>query len=579
MVRVLWILMVVLATAPSTPAADISATVDRTSIGPGESIQLTVTSTGSDATVDTDPIRDFNIVSSGSSSNLQIVNGRMSRSVSYNYTLMQKRTGRLTVPRLAVLADGKTHRTAPIAITVSPRPQPERSGDALFLNARVSTSNPYEGEQLIYTFRFYHQVQVSNPRFQKPAFSGFAAKEVGDFRTYTSVHAGKRYTVSEIAYVLIPLRAGEVTIEPATLQCDVVKQRDRRRRSTFDSFFDDPFFGRGNLEPRILQTDRIALTVRPLPADSSNIPFSGLVGEFDISAHIDADTLNVGDSTTLTVAIEGRGNVMDAEEPITAVPDVFKVYKDSPEDDVQLTSDGYSGRKVFRTALVPIKAGQHTLPPIQLRYLDSPSGTYRVRSTPPILLTVLQTEEESLQVFSAAEMAVDTPRVKKRVTLTGRDILPLKENLDALTDRNPMSLTLFVLLLFGPALAYLGIRLTEKHFRKDRDPRAQMIDRASESLKMAERSRTGGSDSVFLTGLYRALVSTILSLAGVTGESLTYAEAEEILQHCGHDSDTAKHAATLLAQIESAKFSGSSMDDGTKQNLYSETQALCRRLV
>jgi len=574
---VLGILLLALAVSPSSLAAETSAFVDKTVLEPGESVRLTVSTTGSDASVDVSAIRDFRVISSGTSTNVQIVNGRVSRSIAYDYTLIPQRTGRLIIPKLSVLADGKTYQTREIIVTVSQRPKGRETDQAMFVDARVSNRHPYEGEQLIYTFRFYHRVQVSNPRFQKPSFSAFTAKETGDFRSYPSVVSGKRYTVSEIAYVLIPLKTGQNTIEPATLRCEIVKPKKRRSRFSFDSFFDDPFFGSADLEPKVLQTEAIGVDVRPLPAVDSGDSFSGLVGEFSLSARLDTDTLHVGESTTLSITIEGRGNIMDAEEPGISVPKALKVYKDSPEDDIQLTTTGYLGKKVFRTALVPVEAGEYVLSPIRLSYFDASAGEYRTRSTSPFSLEVLPSkEEEPLDVFPALEPQGDRPTLKKRVKLTGRDILPLNEGLDALTDEKPLSLPLFIVMLIAPALAHSVIRLIEKTTRRDNDPTAQMATRAAKSLRTADRSRD--SSEVFLTSLYRALVSIILSKAGVAGESLTYAEAKETLRAHGYDDETGERAAQLLEQIESAKFSGAAMDDPSKQDLYVKTQALLKHL-
>ena len=62
----------------------IRATVDRNQIAAGESIQLKVTVTGGDPEVDTSAITDFTVHSRGTSSQIQFINGRMSRQVIYS---------------------------------------------------------------------------------------------------------------------------------------------------------------------------------------------------------------------------------------------------------------------------------------------------------------------------------------------------------------------------------------------------------------------------------------------------------------------------------------------------------------
>jgi len=568
-------LFFLLAVGPGAQAADIRAFVDRNDINPGESVQLTVTSSGGDATIDTAPIQDFRVVSSGSSSNIQIINGQMSRNLSYAYTLVPLKTGPLAIPPLTVVVDGTSYQTRGIQVTVSRQPQGEKRSESVFVDGTVSDRQPFEGEQIIYTFRLFHQVQVSNARLQRPSFSGFTAKEIEGPKSYRKIVGGKQYEVSEVRYVLIPLTAGERTIEPASLQCRVPKPRQRRRRSGFDSFFDDSFFGRGNVEARVFQTEPIPVRVKPLPLRIDKEPFSGLVGDFTITAQLENDTLKVGDSTTLSVVIEGTGNIVDAEEPVVSVPDAFKVYKDSPEEEIHLTETGYSGKKVFRIALVPMKAGEYHLPPIRLGYFDNSEETHRMGTTRSLALRVLPSDEkEELSIFTGPAAAPERSVPKRQVTLIGRDILPLSEGLDALRHREPMSLHLFLILLIGPAAAYLLVIGLRAITRKGTDPATQMAARAAAALKEADSE----DSDLFLTHLYRALVSTVLSKAGVNGESLTYAEVKEILRVQGYAEAIGKEAARLLEQIESAKFSGTSMDQASKTRLYSETRTLIGEL-
>ena len=76
-----------------------------------------------------------------------------------------------------------------------------------------------------------------------------------------------------------------------------------------------------------------------------------------MTSEIENTRLAVGDSTTLTVTVQGRGNIMDAQAPQPALPEGLKTYADTPEEQIRLGADGYEGKKVFRTALVPVQAG------------------------------------------------------------------------------------------------------------------------------------------------------------------------------------------------------------------------------
>jgi len=69
-----------------------------------------------------------------------------------------------------------------------------------------------------------------------------------------------------------------------------------------------------------------------------------------------------------------------------------------------------------------------------------------------------------------------------------------------------------------------------------------------------------------------------LSKAGVIGESLTYAEAREILKLKGYSQEIIEQAARLLEKIESAKFSGLGNNKESGKELLLETRQMLRRL-
>ena len=156
----------------SVQAADFRAYVDRTNISVGEPVNLTVAVSGSDAKVDVSPIRDFKVASRGTSTSVRIVNSRMSREISYEYILMPLRKGRLVIPPLTVEADGQTYQTKAIVVQVSKQTPAVAGQSDLLVRAKLSENTPYEGQQIIYTFRLFTAVRLANAKFQKPDFSG-----------------------------------------------------------------------------------------------------------------------------------------------------------------------------------------------------------------------------------------------------------------------------------------------------------------------------------------------------------------------------------------------------------------------
>jgi BatD DUF11 like domain len=563
--------------SPARAEVSVRATVDRTAVAPGESIQLQVTVSGGGGDVDLSGLDDFKVLSQGTSSNVQIVNGHFSRETTYNYMILARRQGRLTIPALAVDVDGQIYHSEPIDITVTR--QPDTGNDRFedkeaWVTAEVSDSTPYEGQQITYTFRLYNTVQIQDAQFQAPAFDGFSAKEVKDRRNYRKIINGREVMVTEINYILSPLKPGSQSIDSAVLQVGILRADRSGRQWPLDKFFNDPFFNRGSVQTRILQTDPVKVAVQPLPPPAADSKFAGLVGHFDLHAGIEGGgNLKVGDSATLAVTVEGRGNIMDAQPPALQIPPAFKTYADNPQESVDMDRTGFHGKKIFRTALVPLQAGRFQLAPVTLTYFDVDQKAYRTLTAAVPALTVAA----SLQT-AAPPVAIAPPPIKplkEKVTFTGRDILPLKENLTAIQPHRPFSWMLFLLGLAAPALAFGGTVLVQRLRRQDTRPAALMRARAHQALKAAQK----GPQDKFLSLLYQALTAAILAGAGRMGEALTWKEAETLLRDSGRTAEEARSTAELLSRIESCKFSGGSFTSQEHDELLIQTRQAIRKLV
>jgi len=574
MVRQLVMAMVLILTAAANAdAASVRAVVDRNQAMVGESIALQVTIDDGKGEADLSGLADFKTISRGSSSNFQMVNGRTSRQLIHNYVLIPLRAGNLTIPAIPVTIDGKVHYTAPISVTVSKEPPSDSGKRDVYVTADVSEPSPWVGQQFTYTFRLFNAVQVANAKFQAPDFNGFNTEELEDRKSYRTVVNGREFIVTEVTFILVPVRTGALEIEPAVLQVGLL-QRNRRPRPFAGM---DAFFGRTEMTTRILETDPIAVHVRELPPIQPGTSFSGLVGRFEIAASLDKTAIRVGDSTTVAVTISGSGNIMDAPAPAIPAPEPFKTYADNPEEQIQRGSEGYSGSKIFRTALVPVKPGQYRIDPIALTYFDVDAGGYRTVSTSAFDVTASPSDIAATDIDVFRAIPTQTPSLKKRVEFTGRDLLPLKEELDTLKPQRSLPPLWFTLFLAIPVLGFVAARTVIKMTQKDDSPGRIMTDRAKQALKTA--AAADSTDADFLSALYRALVSSILGKQGVMGTSLTWLEAKTRLVDIGWDADDAASTARLLEAIESFNYSGGKLNKEKRADLLDRTRQAARRLI
>jgi hypothetical protein len=361
----------------------------------------------------------------------------------------------------------------------------------------------------------------------------------------------------------------------------MASQKRRRSRDPFGSVFDDPFFGGSNFERKVLRTQPVHIQVLPLPKNTTGVPFSGVVGHVTMTSGVDTRSLKVGDSATFNVALEGSGNLMDAAEPVIAVPDGFKVYKDNPVEDIKVGQRGFSGKKTFQMALVPVKEGTFTIPSAAVCYFDVEKGIYQVVKTQPVDMVVGPAPAGTPVAgapppASLSQAGPSNVVVKKKVEYIGHDILPLKESLEGAKRTVTFTAMTYTMFLLIPLVCLVILKGWMGYSQRGRSLSSLMVEKAEKSLK--EAAAKNSSDEEFMTHLYRAFVSTVYSKAPFSGETLTGREVRNILTEAGCDGTCIGDAEILLEKIESFRFGGQSLKQADRDRLMNEIRSMIRRI-
>lgn len=578
------VVLAILLASSQVMAWTVNARVNRDSLTTGDSLVLTVAVKGGEGRVDVAPLEEnFQVVSQGRASSTRIVNGRREDLTEYHFQLRPRAHGVLAIPPLDVEVEGRTHRTNLIRLRVTEQARDETTDSDVKVLADVSADEVWLGQPLLYRFRLLHRTQLGGAELDKPSFEGFAARELKE-RKGTVTYEGREFAAIEIPYLLSPLRPGEVVIGPATLSCDVLRRRSMRfNDSVLDSLFSGSFFGSSMLgvrpEHRVLSTEPVTITVKPLPPYRGEGRFSGLVGSFDLRVDVDRTAMQTGESATLRVMVEGKGNLPDAAAPELDPPDGLKVYQDAAEEDVRPGPEGYSGRKVFRWALVPVQPGDYSLGPFSLTYFDPQSGEYVTRQAGTVDLTVEGSPLDSGTVPPPAPAPADeSVQDQGEVADLGEDILPLMDPALAVRDQRPMSPALFLLLLaavpmaWGAALVWIRIR------ERDPGPGKVLARQARKELARAARVLAAKDADGFPKALYRALVKSVRAAAQSPGATLTAAEMKSLLESASK-AGLVDMGEALLADVEAARYSGAGLGAKERERLLSRTRKFVKEVL
>ena len=359
--------------APQAHAQQPRAWLDRDRIALGETATLNIEVDGAfDQAPDYSPLLgEFRISGNTSSRSFESGSGGTRARTLFAIALQPRREGVVGIPELLV----GSQRTQPLTLVVTaPSAVPARAGDTVFIESEADAQSPYVQQAVGYVVRLYYAVPLVSGELDQPAPEGASLQRIGEDVRYSREIGGKRYTVVERRYLLIPERSGPLTIPGAQF-------RGRGVGSLFDEFFGD---GQRALQsagaPRVLD-------VRAIPANAPQpwLPLRSLSLRW-ASAPRQAQA---GAATTLVVAATADGATA-AQLPELQMPAIAgaQVFADPAQVD-EVFEEGRPRVTVTRSfSIVPAQAGTLRIAGPRLDWWDARAGTARTASLPALVLDV-----------------------------------------------------------------------------------------------------------------------------------------------------------------------------------------------
>jgi hypothetical protein len=364
-------------------AAPVTAKLDRSSAVVGETVTLTLQTTDTNQSLDTDLSVlqvDFDVLNKRSETQMSFVNGRQTASVRLVITLEPKRQGDLTIPALKF--PGASSSTLVLKVAAAPALAP---GDAepVFIEVTVQpdTGPYYVLSQVSLMVRIFYQANLTEAAINPPTPEQ-ASVRLLDEVPYQSDRNGERYRVLERRYAIFPERSGTLTIPAMQLSGRLIERPS-------DRLWQPTVRGR-----RVrVESEPLTLEISPRPTNYSGdfwLPARRITLSQQIS---DNEKLHVGEPVTRTVILDAMGleeNML--EEP--AWPDVpgTRIYPDQPQGISRDDGEWVLGHKEFRYAVVPEEAGELVLPEVRLDWWDTITNQQRTAVLPEHRVTVLPSE-------------------------------------------------------------------------------------------------------------------------------------------------------------------------------------------
>lgn len=531
---------------------------------------------------------DFQLVwgpQKGSSSSIQIINGKRSSShqTTFTYILIPKATGTFQLPAATALLSGDRISSTQASIQVvsdgasssqssgqnggkssgggqtSSTGSGEISSNDLFMRLSLSRTEVVIGEPITATLKIYQRANVvgfENAKF--PTFNGFWSQETyvpNNIEFKRESLDDKIYNTAVLrTYVLIPQQSGTITIDPAELVCLVnIRTAPSTSNSLFDSFFQDEY---RTIRKRVT-TPAVKVKVNPLPAGQP-ASFGGGVGNFGISARLTTDNLKTHDAASLVITVSGRGNVALLEEPKVNFPPDFEVYDTKTTENTDKSNGGTSGSKSFEYPFIPRSHGDFTIDPVEYSYYDVNAGKYVILRTEPLHVKVAKGKGGDSTPVTTVNSGVERKDVKSladdiRFIFTGK---PGLSGSGSFFVGSVFFWILLALMILGATSVYLAFRKVAA-MRADvagtKNRRATRM--AQKRLKLAGEYLDKNLYTAFYEELHKALIGFVSDKLNMDMSEISKDNIASALTEGGVSEEQTKAFTDLLDACEFARYS------------------------
>ncbi|MBR5728816.1 MAG: BatD family protein [Prevotella sp.] len=570
--RYILLLQLVLA---SLAASSQSLSVNAPShVETGENFRLTYT-------VNTQDAQDFRIGNipegleiitgpyTSSQSTYQMVNGHTSSSSSITYTFIicAVKNGTYTIPPAHVNAGGKSISSQAAKINVTgqaassggaPKMHEDNdghqmrqagtpiTGNDLFIKVSANKRRVHEQEPILLSYKVYTLVDLISLEGKMPDLTGFHSQEIASSQQ-PSYHVeqvnGRNYRcVTWKQYMMYPQMTGELEIPSITFEGIVVQQN--RAVDPFEAFFNG---GSGYVEvKRSIKAPGLKIQVDPLPTRPAN--FSGGVGKFNISAHLNKTTIKANDPLTLRVVVSGNGNLKLIKQPVVNFSKDFDKYDPKVTDKTRLTSNGVEGNMIYDFLVVPRNQGNYQIPPVEFTYYDTGLNAYKTIKSQAFDITVEKGDGDATTAAVYAEQK-------------NQDIHGIKTEKDKGVRDNGMfygstaywTLLGLILAVFVALLVMFRQRAIDNaDIVKTRSKKANKV--ATKRLKAASRLMQQQRQGEFYDEVLRALWGYVGDKLNIPVSELSKENIEEKLQERNVGQDTVSKFVTAIDECEFERY-------------------------
>ncbi|MDH5493872.1 MAG: BatD family protein, partial [Myxococcales bacterium] len=396
-----------------------------------------------------------------------------------------------------------------------------------FIRTVVDKPEPYVGEQVTITVYLYTRlpIRAAPTVTREPTAEGFWVQDLlpreRSLEPREQIVGGIPFRVYVMRrFAAFPLHEGTLSIGAPEMQITT--------GSVFDIFQPATSLHRRGVP--------LSLSARPLPPPHGA---SAVTGRYELSARVDRDEIRVGDAFTLTLTIQGSGNIRDLRPSLPAMSGL-RALEPRIEDRVDHADDLVGGTRTMEWIVVADEPGTHTIPSIGAQAFDPSRGVYAPAMSDPLQITVVGNAiapplpRPDAEGDPQGEAGVDQPALVFG-PIRPRSVLRRAAPLHSSRPWYPWGLALPPLIYLGLGLGRWGRRRAESRAEAGAPRRA--LKAAQRRLREATTHLQASNPRAFYAEIAQALQAVLGARLGESVVGLTHEQLRRLLNSQGMEQE------------------------------------------
>lgn len=403
------------------------------------------------------------------SSRVMSINGVVSQSLSWSYSLLATHQGSFSIGAATVVAGRKKYTTQPVKVqVVEPtkaiqEQSSARTREPVILKASLNGESFYPGQQIVlsYSILFRENVQTVST-LSEDDYADFFVQHFSDFSreaTYETVN-GLQFTSRIVkTMALFAHQSGTYSIDPMIMSVGI--------NAPFPS--SQGFFTMRRIHEVQVASSPLTIKILPLEPHAPE-SFTGAVGQYKIITIPGRTTMTTDEAFTFQLEVTGNGDSRRWDAPPLVTDGAFEIFDPKIiEDKVVNTGVEVTHIRLFEYNMIPAAVGDFKVY-VPMTFFNPKTKLYERISSDTMFVHVAQGNGVS-DTFKSRDVVNDHPPALQKVRFHW-----LKDDFWFSFPH----LFLFALIFSGSCL---GLFVAHKRRNEKKIPRAEKI--RSESVRTA----------------------------------------------------------------------------------------------